>query len=88
MASKAPPLPAEPQVFDTAEQHGVKVTVLTKAIGRPFGMAFLLDGDLLISERARRVADPCTRRQARSRSSILPVPGLPGRRRENPACSM
>lgn len=38
-------------VFDTAEQHGIKVTVLAKGLPRSFGMAFLPDGDLLVSER-------------------------------------
>ncbi len=38
-------------VFDTAEQHSIKVTVLAKGLPRGFGMAFLPDGDLLVSER-------------------------------------
>jgi glucose/arabinose dehydrogenase len=38
-------------VFDTAEQHGIKVTVLAKGLPRSFGMVFLPDGDLLVSER-------------------------------------
>jgi glucose/arabinose dehydrogenase len=46
-----PPLSATPYVFDTAEQHGIKVSVLTKAIARPFAMEFLPDGDLLVAER-------------------------------------
>jgi glucose/arabinose dehydrogenase len=72
-----PKLADTPYVFDTAEQHGVKVTVLTKAIGRPFGMAFLPDGDLLISERAgelRIVHKPMT---AQPVVDPAPVPGLP-----------
>lgn len=38
-------------VFDTAEQHGIKVTVLAKGLPRSFALAFLPDGDLLVSER-------------------------------------
>src|SRR5688572_13108465 len=38
-------------VFDTAEQHSIKVTVLAKGLPRSFAMAFLPDGDLLVSER-------------------------------------
>ena len=38
----------EPYVFDTAEQHGIKVTVLTKGLARPFAIEFLPGGDLLI----------------------------------------
>ncbi|MGZ3275844.1 MAG: hypothetical protein ACXU8Z_18935, partial [Caulobacteraceae bacterium] len=48
---KPAPFAATPYVFDTAEQHGIKVTVLAKGFKRPFGMAFLPGGDLLISER-------------------------------------
>ena len=48
----APPaLGSEPYVFDTAEQHGIKVTVLAKGFPRPFAIEFLPGGDLLIVER-------------------------------------
>ncbi|HEY1125234.1 MAG TPA: PQQ-dependent sugar dehydrogenase [Sphingobium sp.] len=46
-----PPLSMTPYTFDTAEQHGIKVTLLTKAIARPFAMEFLPNGDLLVAER-------------------------------------
>lgn len=45
------PLGTEPYVFDTAEQHGIKVTVLAKGFARPFAIEFLPGGDLLIVER-------------------------------------
>ena len=45
------PLGDGPWVFDTAEQHQIKVTVITKALDRPFGMAFLPGGNILVSER-------------------------------------
>jgi glucose/arabinose dehydrogenase len=58
MAADAPPVGIAPvtltessYTFDTAEQHGIKVTVLAKGLPRSFGMAFLPDGDLLVSER-------------------------------------
>ena len=38
-------------VFDTAEQHGIKVTPLVRNLARPFAMEFLPNGDLLVSER-------------------------------------
>lgn len=44
-------LGSEPYVFDTAEQHGIKVTVLAKGFPRPFAIEFLPGGDLLIVER-------------------------------------
>ena len=74
---KPAPFAATPYVFDTAEQHGIKVTVLAKGFKRPFGMAFLPDGDPLISERGgdlRIVHNPT------SASPVLdpnPVPGMP-----------
>jgi glucose/arabinose dehydrogenase len=44
-------LASEPYVFDTAEQHKIKVSVLAKGFARPFAIEFLPDGDLLIVER-------------------------------------
>lgn len=38
-------------VFDTAEQHRIKVTPLVRELRRPFAMAFLPGGDLLVTER-------------------------------------
>jgi glucose/arabinose dehydrogenase len=49
------PLGDGPFVFDTAEQHKIKVTVMTKALASPFGMAFLPGGNILISERPGRL---------------------------------
>src|SRR6185436_16099480 len=37
--------------FDTAEQHGIKVSVLARGFARPFAIEFLPGGDLLIVER-------------------------------------
>ena len=45
------PLADTPYLFDTAEQHGIKVTVLAKGFPRPFAIEFLPNGDLLIVER-------------------------------------
>jgi len=44
-------LRTEPYVFDTAEQHGVAVTVLAKGFARPFALEILPDGDLLAAVR-------------------------------------
>src|SRR5688572_23984615 len=38
-------------VFDTAEQHRLRVTVVAKGLNHPFAIALLPDGDALISER-------------------------------------
>ncbi|HEY4359985.1 MAG TPA: PQQ-dependent sugar dehydrogenase [Bryobacteraceae bacterium] len=45
------PLGDGPFIFDTAEQHKIKVTVITKALHSPFGIAFLPGGNILVSER-------------------------------------
>jgi aldose sugar dehydrogenase len=49
------PLGDGPFIFDTAEQHKIKVTVMTKALQRPFSFAFLPDGNILITERPGRL---------------------------------
>jgi glucose/arabinose dehydrogenase len=45
------PLGDGPFILDTAEQHKIKVTVITKNLDRPFGMVFLPGGNILVSER-------------------------------------
>ncbi len=44
------PLGDGPFVFDTAEQHRVRVVVVTKALVKPWSLAFLPDGGMLITE--------------------------------------
>ncbi|HEV3333830.1 MAG TPA: PQQ-dependent sugar dehydrogenase [Bryobacteraceae bacterium] len=48
-------LGAGPFVFDTAEQHKIRVVVVTKGLSHPWSLAFLPDGNLLITERAGRL---------------------------------
>ena len=72
-----PALPAEPQVFDTAEQHGIKVSVVAKGFARPFAIEPLPNGDLLIVERGVGL------RLVRGATGVSPVlveglvPGVP-----------
>ena len=40
-----------PYLFDTAEQHGIRVDVVVRGLANPFSLAFLPNGDALISER-------------------------------------
>jgi len=49
------PLGAGPFVFDTAEQHKIRVTVVTKGLAHPWALAFLPDGNLLVTERPGRL---------------------------------
>src|SRR5690606_36033665 len=66
-----------PYVFDTAEQHGIRVDVVVRGLAHPFSLAFLPNGDALIAERGgyiRRV------RGATGEPAALdpePVPGGP-----------
>ncbi len=46
-----PPLGEGPWVFDTAEQHKISVSVVTKGLSHPWAIAFLLNGDMLVTER-------------------------------------
>jgi len=50
-----PPLGAGPWVIDTAEQHKIRLSVVTKGLSHPWAIAFLPDNTLLITERAGRL---------------------------------
>ena len=50
-----PPLGAGPWVFDTAEQHKIRVSVVTNGLSHPWAIAFLPDGSMLITERPGRL---------------------------------
>lgn len=68
----------EPYTFDTAEQHGIRVSVLARGLAHPFALAFLPNGDALISERGKRlrlVRDAAN--EARARLEPEAVAGTP-----------
>ena len=46
-----PPLGAGPYVFDTAEQHNIRVVVVAQGLSHPWSLAFLPDGGMLVAER-------------------------------------
>jgi glucose/arabinose dehydrogenase len=67
----SPPLADGPIVLDTAIQHQIRL-VITKGLNQPWSMAFLPDGDILITERAGRLRIV--------RHGVLdpnPIPGVP-----------
>ena len=68
-----PPLPASPVEYETAEGMDIRVVVLARDLQNPWSLAFLPDGDILITERNRG--------QLRLfRNGVLepdPIPGVP-----------
>ena len=42
-------------MFDTAEQHKIRVSVVTNGLSHPWAMAFLPDGGMLVTERPGRL---------------------------------
>jgi len=70
-------LDAESYLFDTAEQHGIRVDVVVRGLAHPFSLAFLPNGDALISERggALRLVRGATGAQATLVAE--PVAGAP-----------
>ena len=70
-------LSTRPYVFDTAEQHKIKFSVVAKGFKRPFAIEFLPDGDLLVTERG---ADLRVIHAATTPGAVLdpqPVAGMP-----------
>lgn len=49
------PLGPGPFTFDTAEQHKIRVVILTKGLSHPWGLVFLPDGNMLVTEREGRL---------------------------------
>src|SRR6516165_1342331 len=49
------PIGSGPFTFDTAEQHKIRVVILTKGLSHPWGLAFLPDSNMLVTERAGKL---------------------------------
>jgi glucose/arabinose dehydrogenase len=70
-------LGTRPYVFDTAEQHKIRVSVVVRGLPHPFSVAFLPNGDALVSERGAHLR---LVHHATSGTAMLdptPVPGAP-----------
>ena len=52
-----PPVPLGdgPFILDTAEQHKIRVVIVTKGLSHPWSVAFLPNGDMLVTEREARL---------------------------------
>jgi aldose sugar dehydrogenase len=49
------PLGDGPWVFDSAEQHKIRVVAVTKGLANPWSIAFLPSGEMLVTERSGRL---------------------------------
>jgi len=50
----SPPLPQLPQTFETAQER-IRVSVVVSGLANPWGLVFLPNGDMLVTERAGRL---------------------------------
>jgi glucose/arabinose dehydrogenase len=74
----------EPYTFDTAEEHGIKVSIVVRGLAHPFSLAFLPNGDALIAERGGRLrivhgvasADQADRLDAKPIAGTPEPPGI------------
>lgn len=73
-------LTAGPYTFDTAEQHKIRVVIVARGLVHPFSLAFLPNGDALVTERGtklRLVRNATGTGGTRPALEPEPVAGLP-----------
>lgn len=68
---------AGPYVFDTAEQHQLRVVVAARGLVHPFALALLPNGDALVTERGKALRIVRGAGGATPRLEPAPVAGLP-----------
>jgi glucose/arabinose dehydrogenase len=69
-----------PYTFDTAEQHGIKVSVVARGLNHPFSLAFLPNGDALVAERSaglRLVRNAASGKGGAATLEAQPIGGTP-----------
>jgi glucose/arabinose dehydrogenase len=69
-----------PYTFDTAEQHGIRVSVVVRGLAHPFSVAFLPNGDALVAERSgnlRLVRNAASAQGGAATLVAQPLSGLP-----------
>jgi glucose/arabinose dehydrogenase len=70
-----------PYTFDTAEQHGIRVSVVVRGLPHPYSFAFLPNGDALVAERsgALRLVRNAASGKGAAALEAQPIAGLPER---------
>ena len=71
-----------PYTFDTAEQHGIRVSVVVRGLPHPFSLAFLPNGDALVTERSgglRLVRNAASGKGGAATLEAQPIGGTPER---------
>jgi len=68
---------AGPYVFDTAEQHKIRVVVVASGLNHPFSLTFLPNGDALVTERGSRLRMIRGATGAAAKLETEPVAGTP-----------
>lgn len=66
-----------PYVYDTAEQHKIRVVVVASGLNHPFSLAFLPNGDALVTERSTRLRLIRGATGTSARLETEPVAGTP-----------
>jgi glucose/arabinose dehydrogenase len=66
-----------PYTFDTAEQHKIRVVVVARGLAHPFSLAFLPNGDALVTERGARLRIVRGATGAQARLEPEPLAGVP-----------
>jgi glucose/arabinose dehydrogenase len=69
-----------PYTFDTAEQHGIKVSVVVRGLAHPFSLAFLPNGDALVAERSgglRLIRNAASGKGGAAALEAQPIGGTP-----------
>jgi glucose/arabinose dehydrogenase len=72
----------KPYTFDTAEQHGIRVSVVVRGLPHPFSLAFLPNGDALVTERSgglRLVRNAASGKGGAATLEAQAIPGTPER---------
>ncbi len=73
-------LTAGPYTFDTAEQHKIRVVIVARGLVHPFSLAFLPNGDALVTERGTKLRIVRNATGAGGAEATLdpePIAGLP-----------